>query len=153
MSTAHVLLGLLAGGARHKRTLREGARCAARGRRDGRPPVPDPAALGTHRPDPRAHQDQARPGGVGARVAGYADREIALRDGEVDALGLVVASAQGGYSLGGGYWIPAITRTVPVPWGHLALVVSGALALLLAMVGLSLLFLRSSTEITELRTA
>jgi len=42
--------------------------------------------------------------------------------------------------------------TVPIPFADLALLGAGALAVVLAVVGLGLLFLRSSTEIEELRT-
>lgn len=48
-------------------------------------------------------------------------------------------------------WFPEVTRSVPVPWEHLTLLGGGALSLVLAMVGLSLLFLRSTTDVTELR--
>jgi hypothetical protein len=46
---------------------------------------------------------------------------------------------------------PEIVRTVPVPLDDLAMYGAGALAALLAVVGLGLLFLRASTALEELR--
>lgn len=48
--------------------------------------------------------------------------------------------------------IPAIVRSVPVPFDDLALYGAGGLALVLVTVGVGLLFLRSSTAVEELRT-
>jgi len=48
---------------------------------------------------------------------------------------------------------PDQTITFPVPWDQLVLIGGGAFVSVLAVVGLSLLFLRSSTDLVELRTA
>ncbi|HEX5596443.1 MAG TPA: FtsX-like permease family protein [Micromonosporaceae bacterium] len=47
--------------------------------------------------------------------------------------------------------VPAVTRTLPVPFDDLALFGAGALAAVLVTVGIGLLFLRSSTALEELR--
>jgi hypothetical protein len=48
--------------------------------------------------------------------------------------------------------VPEFVRSVPLPWAHLALLGGGALLLVVAVVGLSLTMLRTSTDIAELRT-
>ena len=48
--------------------------------------------------------------------------------------------------------IPEIVRTVPIPYADLALVGGVALAAVVAMTAIGLLFLRPSTDITELRS-
>jgi hypothetical protein len=47
---------------------------------------------------------------------------------------------------------PDLTITFPVPWDQLVLIGGGAFVSVLAVVGLSLLFLRGSTDLVELRT-
>ncbi len=76
---------------------------------------------------------------------------LAVAVGAVMTRGLNPTVKAGGYSTRGGL-VPTVTRPVPVPWEHLAVVAASGLSLVLAMVGLSLLFLRSSTDLTELRT-
>ena len=49
--------------------------------------------------------------------------------------------------------IPGVSHAVAVPWAHLALLATGGMALVVAMVGVSLLLLRTSTDLAELRTA
>jgi hypothetical protein len=47
--------------------------------------------------------------------------------------------------------LPDVVRAVPVPWGELVLYGAGALALVLAAVGLSALVMRRGTSVEELR--
>jgi hypothetical protein len=47
---------------------------------------------------------------------------------------------------------PPVTIDVPVPWEHLTLLGGGALAAVAVVTVVGLLFLRTSTDVSELRT-
>ena len=68
--------------------------------------------------------------------------------------GTTVSASPGSMSVDGGpvFSVPEMTRSVPVPWANLGLVVGIGLLAVLMTVGIGLLFLRPSTRIEELRT-
>lgn len=47
---------------------------------------------------------------------------------------------------------PPVTLTVPIPWADLAVIAGGSILAVLVVTAIGLLFLRSSTDVSELRT-
>ncbi|MQA77324.1 MAG: FtsX-like permease family protein [Streptosporangiales bacterium] len=78
---------------------------------------------------------------------------LATAAGTVMAFSALGREVRGGeFCDAAGNCTPPVTLTVPIPWADLAVIAGGSVLAVLVVTAIGLLFLRSSTDVAELRT-